>query len=399
MMQLLTEDLPEYDPGCWLEQWITLEGPVIHAKYRMTYDEATFDGAPFGAPANRSPNEPENLVGFYSQGHEAPAIYWKQELNTLHWYGGEDPWTGDAVSSGTAGTLPPLSWGEYYPNTPNIFSGVKVTENWVAAVDSGGSGAGVYCPESEHYGIMPFNNANGTYTTPIVISKIDAGQVVETHAYFAVGTVSDIRAAFADITPVATIPTNVIVETFYLTTLKYLRFRGVPKAQAYRVYKDGVSWPNSSTEFHTGLVRLGDYFSGDVTVAAVIDGVEGTASAAVTVNSPADTQAPTTTNNTIAGSYPDGTLITLAEALPWDESQPVTILYAWGDSNPLTEYTEPITIQSGTLYWRGVDAENNAEAVQSRSYSIGVSLKTRTGNPVTLKTRSGATVTLRPRGQ
>ena len=88
---------------------------------------------------------------------------------------------------------------------------------------------------------------------------------------------------------------------------------------------------------------------------------------------------PITKSDRLAGTYDEGSLITLSEYRA-AANQPVTIYYAWNNPNPTTEYTGPIEAATGILYWKGIDSLSNIEPIQSVKFlTSGVPIFTPSG--------------------
>jgi hypothetical protein len=102
-----------------------------------------------------------------------------------------------------------------------------------------------------------------------------------------------------------------------------------------------------------------------------------------------------------SGAYPEETEIGFTPGT--DDSPPITLHYrlnggTWIDGTP-GEAVQITLTGDVEVEWYGTDAALNAEAVQSRSYTIAAAGKTRPGNPLTGKDRQGNTLTGSPRGQ
>lgn len=149
---------------CVMEQWITLEGGVVHARFQMSYNGESSHGA---------------------RHQEIPAIFVDASLATLVAYTGEKPWTGGGLTRRTPGAK-----NEY----------LKITENWVAYVDAEGFGVGAYVPTAEEATCYRFLGGAGSdcsYVAPLVTFALKPGLKFSYEAYFAIGAVEDLRERFS----------------------------------------------------------------------------------------------------------------------------------------------------------------------------------------------------------
>jgi hypothetical protein len=153
-------------PDVTMEQWITLDGPAAHVRYRMTY-----------TGEKRHKPRPQEL----------PAVFIQPDLSTFVLYDGKHPWTGKDVSRSKPG----------WPNESR-----KMTENWAAYVDEKDFGVGAYVPVADEltcYRYKGGNNSDCSYFAPVKTFAITPGLAFEYDVYLTFGTVDQIRARFAEI--------------------------------------------------------------------------------------------------------------------------------------------------------------------------------------------------------
>jgi len=153
---------------CLMEQWISLEGNVMHVRYVFTYN-----GAKAHAPRHQ----------------ELPAVFLDASLDRLVTYDREAPWMNNRVTD-----LAPGPTNEY----------IKMTENWVAYVNRKGEGIGVYVPHVTEATCYRFRGKTGgdlncSYVAPIRTFALTPGLRYSYHAYFTIGTVEEIRERFLEI--------------------------------------------------------------------------------------------------------------------------------------------------------------------------------------------------------
>ena len=155
-------DLPE----CVMEQWITLEGSIVHARFQMTYSGTTTHSA---------------------HHQEIPAIFVDASLATLVTYTGTAPWTGAALTRHT-----PAAANEY----------IKITENWVAYVDAEDFGVGAYIPiatDATCYRFLGGSGSDCSYVAPITTFALKPGLKFTYDAYFAIGSAEQLREKFSTV--------------------------------------------------------------------------------------------------------------------------------------------------------------------------------------------------------
>jgi len=152
--------------GQYLEKWITVQGDTVKVRNRYQYT----DGGNYG-----------------TVGQEAPAIYLVpyNSFNYVSYYGGASPWTSGALTS-TA-----YSNGACINFTP--------TERWTAITNNtGSSGVGVFYPtlsNSEWWSCDPASETTSYSALTTRWNVVDQA-VLDWSIYFAVGSVTNIRAAF-----------------------------------------------------------------------------------------------------------------------------------------------------------------------------------------------------------
>ena len=151
-----------------MEQWIALDGPVAHVRYRMTYSGKA--------------SHPE-----WDQ--EIPAVFVDSTLDTLVRYDGDAPWTGGALTRSR-------------PAFPNEY--VAATENWAAYARLGPDqpevALGAYVPVASRVTCYRFPGAGPdacSYFAPLTRFAITPGFTFEYDLYLAVGPLAKVRAAFA----------------------------------------------------------------------------------------------------------------------------------------------------------------------------------------------------------
>ena len=148
---------------CRMEQWIELDGPVVKARFKFTYN---------------------GTKTYQSRHQETPAVFISPKLATLATYTGEKPWTGDVLTKTTPG----------WPNEK-----VTMSENWAAYVDERGEGVGVYVPESTEataYRYQGGSGSNCSYIAPLRTFAITPKLTFSYNAYFTLGNLSTIRERF-----------------------------------------------------------------------------------------------------------------------------------------------------------------------------------------------------------
>jgi len=165
-------------PGdCLFETWTTLEGPVIHMRYRCT-------------------NQRLDKTAYPPCPQELPAVYTISRLSRLMTYAGNQPFTQDALTQVTNDWRKPWPWTRFV-----------ATERWAALVDNDGWGLGVFKDDGGefHGGIYGDDRSDDpkhgstAYVAPIHRENFDANIVYEHRTDFAVGKLAHIRRRFNDL--------------------------------------------------------------------------------------------------------------------------------------------------------------------------------------------------------
>ena len=153
-------------PECVMEQWVTLEGNIVHARFQMSY---------------------RGLTTHSAHHQEIPAIFTDAALTTLVTYTGTAPWTGAALT-------------RRRPGADNEY--IKISENWVAYVDAKDFGVGAYVPvatDATCYRFLGGSGSDCSYVAPITTFALKPGLNFTYDAYFAIGSLSQIREHFATV--------------------------------------------------------------------------------------------------------------------------------------------------------------------------------------------------------
>ncbi|NJM37340.1 MAG: hypothetical protein HC845_05430 [Akkermansiaceae bacterium] len=153
-------------PECLMEQWVKLEGSLVHARFQMTYSGTTTHSA---------------------HHQEIPAIFVDASLATLVTYTGLAPWTGAELTRRAPGTS-----NEY----------IKISENWVAYVDAKDFGVGAYVPiatDATCYRFLGGSGSDCSYVAPITTFALKPGFKFTYDAYFAIGSLEQLREQFSNI--------------------------------------------------------------------------------------------------------------------------------------------------------------------------------------------------------
>ncbi len=170
-MQWPLEDVPG---DCIFETWTSLEGPVIHMRYRCT-------------------NRRSDTTAYHPCAQELPAVYTISKLCHLVSYTGNKPLTQDTLTWVTNDWKKPWPWTRFVG-----------TERWAALVDDQGWGLGVFKDDGGQFdgGIYgdgrsedPKDSSTG-YVAPIHVENFDYNIVYEHRTDFMVGRLSDIRRRF-----------------------------------------------------------------------------------------------------------------------------------------------------------------------------------------------------------
>lgn len=162
-------------PGdCVFETWTTLEGPVIHMRFRCTNQRA-----------DRTPYRP--------CAQELPAVYTISKLGRLMSYTGDQPFTGATLTHVRNDWHAPWPWTRF-----------TATERWAALVDTNNWGLGVFKNDGGefHGGIYGDErtadpkHASTAYVAPIHRENFDHNIVYEHRTDFMLGQLEEIRHRF-----------------------------------------------------------------------------------------------------------------------------------------------------------------------------------------------------------
>lgn len=151
-----------------MQQWIELDGPVAHVKYR--FEQRSGEDHP-------------------AVHQELPAVFVQAELRNLVVYDGQSPWTDGPVTRSVPG----------WPNEHK-----KMTERWAAYVDGEDKGIGVYVPvalELTCYRFGSSEKAPGacSYFAPIRTFAITRDFDWQYDVFITVGTLDEIRSRFGQL--------------------------------------------------------------------------------------------------------------------------------------------------------------------------------------------------------
>ena len=133
-------------------------------------------------------------------GQELPAFYTISYLDEFVWYNGEDPWTGDTLTS--KDNLP--FWGDDAGECTFILR-EKNTETWCAWINSiADYGLGVYAPAIDQLKAGRYNydgsksdEADSTgYVAPVNILRMVSFEAIEYSYLLTAGSTADIRETF-----------------------------------------------------------------------------------------------------------------------------------------------------------------------------------------------------------
>jgi len=162
-------------PGdCVFETWTTLEGSIIHMRYRCT-------------------NHRSDTTAYRPCSQELPAVYTISKLWRLMAYTGSRPFTGDTLTHVTNDWRKPWPWARFV-----------ATERWAALVNDEDWGLGVFKDDSAEFNGGIYGDARSddpkdgstAYVAPIHIENFDYNIVYEYRTDFMVGKLSDIRRRF-----------------------------------------------------------------------------------------------------------------------------------------------------------------------------------------------------------
>ena len=162
-------------PGdCVFETWTTLEGPLIHMRFRCT-------------------NRRTDKTQYRPCPQELPAVYTISKLSRLMSYTGDRPFTGGALTHVKNDWHKPWPWTRF-----------TATEGWAALVDDEGWGLGVFKVDgSEFHGGIHGDgrsedpkHGSTAYVAPIHHENFDHDLVYEHRTEFLVGQLEEMRRRF-----------------------------------------------------------------------------------------------------------------------------------------------------------------------------------------------------------
>lgn len=148
-----------------MEQWIKLEGPVAHLRFRMEY---------------------KGTLSHAAHDQEIPAFFVQPEFGTLAFYDGSEPWTGGGLT-------------RRQPGFPN--ESVKLAERWSAWIDEKDRGVGLYVPVADRatcyrYGNGVIRKDSCSYIAPLAKFALTPWLVWEYEAWMTIGQLAEIRDRF-----------------------------------------------------------------------------------------------------------------------------------------------------------------------------------------------------------
>ncbi len=162
-------------PGdCTFETWTSLEGPVIHMRFRCT-------------------NHRADKSAYRPCSQELPAVYTISTLSRLMSYTGDRPFTGGELSQIRNDWRKPWPWTRFVG-----------TERWAALVDDHDWGLGVFKDDGAefHGGVygddrsVDPKHGSTAYLAPIHQENFDYNIVYEHRTDFMIGTLAAIRKRF-----------------------------------------------------------------------------------------------------------------------------------------------------------------------------------------------------------
>lgn len=167
-------------PGdCLFETWTSLEGPVIHMRYRCT-------------------NQRQDKTQYRPCPQELPAVYTISKLWRLMSYTGDRPFAHGTLTHVTNDWHRPWPWTRF-----------TASEGWAALVDDNDWGLGVYKADGgEFHGGIHGNgrsedpkHGSTAYVAPIHMENFDHNIVYEHRTEFMVARLEDIRTRFNQMAP------------------------------------------------------------------------------------------------------------------------------------------------------------------------------------------------------
>jgi hypothetical protein len=211
-------------PGdCLFETWTTLEGPVIHMRFRCT-------------------NQRQDHTQYRPCPQELPAVYTISKLSRLMSYTGDRPFTQDKLTHVTNDWRKPWPWTRFV-----------ATERWAALVDASDWGLGVFKDDGGefHGGIYGDGRSDNpkdgstAYVAPIHMENLDHNIVYEHRTEFVVGKLADIRQRFCQMAT-KTPPAWRFVKDRQHWTMRNATDQGFPMSGEWRL-KFGEKKPRLET--------------------------------------------------------------------------------------------------------------------------------------------------------
>jgi hypothetical protein len=214
-------------PGdCGFETWTTLEGPVIHMRYRCT-------------------NQRSDRTAYRPCPQELPAVYTISKLSRLISYTGNKPFTQDTLTRVTNDWRKPWPWTRFV-----------AAERWAALVDNDGWGLGVFKDDGGefHGGVYGDERSDDpkhgstAYVAPIHVENFDHNIVYEHRTDFMVGKLADLRKRFNELAT-RTPPAWRFVKDRQHWTIRNATDQGFPMNGDWRI-KFGPDKPRLESPVH-----------------------------------------------------------------------------------------------------------------------------------------------------
>ncbi len=146
-----------------MEEWITLEGPLAHVKFKMTYT---------------------GTLNHKAHHQELPAFFVEPEFNTLA-YVEKEPWKNT-----------PLTRKKLGPPPPNQY--IKLAEHWAAWLNADDYGVGIYtpiCDDATCYHVAD-SDSGCSYIAPFKTMALTPGLVFEYDSFISIGKIQQLREWF-----------------------------------------------------------------------------------------------------------------------------------------------------------------------------------------------------------
>jgi hypothetical protein len=162
-------------PGdCVFESWTTLDGPSARMRFRLT-------------------NQRTDHARYPARPQELPAIYTIARLHRLFTYAGDQPFTGAPL------TQIVNDWHQPWPWTRRT-----ATERWIAMVDDGDWGLGVFSDQAGVFdcglygapGSEDVHDSSTAYVAPVRIETLDHDIVYDYGVELRLGTLAELRIRF-----------------------------------------------------------------------------------------------------------------------------------------------------------------------------------------------------------